>query len=46
MEEKMVPDLPWYGWVLIAGVIVLTIIVKLPVYRKLYKEKKKETSNP
>lgn len=38
----MLPDLPWYGWLIIAGIIVLIIVVKLPVYRKVFKEKIKD----
>ncbi|MBN2532736.1 MAG: hypothetical protein JXB88_07595 [Spirochaetales bacterium] len=42
----MLPDLPWYGWLVIGGILTVTIIMKLPVYRKVFKKKKKGSEEP
>ena len=41
----MLPELPWYGWLLITGIAVLAVFVKLPVYRKIFKKEQKKRKN-
>lgn len=38
----MLPDLPWYGWLIIIGICVISFIVKFPIYRKILGKKKEQ----
>lgn len=41
----MLPELPWFGWLIIVVIITLTIFLKLPVYKKIFGKKEKEEEN-
>jgi hypothetical protein len=45
-EIRMLHEMHWYEWVIIGGIIALTLAVKLPVYLKMIgREKKGDRKN-
>lgn len=42
----MLPELPLYGWLIIAVICVISLIMKFFVYRKVFGKKKEQNTDP
>ena len=41
----MLLGLPLYGWLLIGGICIITLVVKIPAYKRFFHKKKEEESD-